>query len=395
TVTVTVSSDAELISNLSVASGKAYELDSSLAVGDLVYIDRSYEYTDVGSLGGEEYIRTANGDKNATDTEFLSFDVNQDVTVHLLYDNRASGLPSGFTGWTDTGEVLANTDAGDQRVWTKAFAAGTVVLPGNKAGGDTGAGSMYSVAVVPDGGTVNQAPTASDDSAGTTEGTAVTIDVLANDSDPDAGDTLTVDSVTQGANGSVTNNGSDVTYTPDAGFTGTDTFDYTAADGNGGFDTATVTVTVEATGTVQWTESFDGLADGTQNDSGETGWTTDTSNLGSNASFEVMDGQFQASDTDGVGVWQSEAIDIASAGSVSVSVDVDGAGTLDAGQDWLRVSIRVDGGSLQEIGYFDGGLTAQTITADGISGSSLEVVIEAANTGSDEFYYWDNVSVSS
>jgi len=33
-------------------------------------------------------------------------------------------------------------------------------------------------------------------------------------------------------------------YTPDAGFTGTDTFVYTASDGNGGTAIATVTITV-------------------------------------------------------------------------------------------------------------------------------------------------------
>ena len=67
--------------------------------------------------------------------------------------------------------------------------------------------------------------------------------MLANDTDPD-GDTLTVASVTQPANGSVLNNGSNVTYTPDGNFHDTDTFTYTASDGNGGTDTATVTVTV-------------------------------------------------------------------------------------------------------------------------------------------------------
>jgi hypothetical protein len=239
----------------------------------------------------------------------------------------------------------------------------------------------------------NQAPTAVDDNASTNEGTPVTIDVLGNDSDPDAGDTLTVDSVTQGAHGSVTNNGSDVTYTPDAGFTGDDTFEYTVADGNGGYHTATVTVTV-STGTVQWAEGFDGLPDGTQSDSGATAWTTDTGNLGPNASFEVNGGQFQAGDTDGVGVWQTEAIDISSAGSVSVSLDVSGEGSLDVANDWLRVSIRVDGGALQEIGYFAGAVDAETVSADGISGSALEIVIEAKNTGDDESYYWDNVSVT-
>jgi len=89
----------------------------------------------------------------------------------------------------------------------------------------------------------NNPPVAVDDSDTTPENTPVTIDVLNNDSDID-GDILTVDSVTQGANGSVTNNGGDVTYTPDPGFSGTDSFTYTISDGNGGSDTATVTVTV-------------------------------------------------------------------------------------------------------------------------------------------------------
>lgn len=92
---------------------------------------------------------------------------------------------------------------------------------------------------------VNDPPVANDDSGATVEDTPVTIDVLANDTDVD-GDALVVDSVTQGANGSVTNNGLDVTYSPNPGFAGTDTFTYVASDGNGGTDTATVTVTVDA-----------------------------------------------------------------------------------------------------------------------------------------------------
>ena len=92
----------------------------------------------------------------------------------------------------------------------------------------------------------NTPPTAVDDpSAATTQDTPVVIDVLANDTDPDP-DTLTVSSVTQGTNGSVVNNTSDVTYAPNALWTGVDTFTYEASDGNGGFDTATVTVTVSA-----------------------------------------------------------------------------------------------------------------------------------------------------
>ena len=61
---------------------------------------------------------------------------------------------------------------------------------------------------------------------------------------PGRGETLTVTAVTQGTNGTVTFTGSDVTYTPDADFFGTDSFTYTISDGNGGTDTATVNVTV-------------------------------------------------------------------------------------------------------------------------------------------------------
>ncbi|MCI0731835.1 MAG: tandem-95 repeat protein, partial [Chloroflexi bacterium] len=90
---------------------------------------------------------------------------------------------------------------------------------------------------------LNTAPIAVDDSATTAEDMAATIDVLANDTDGD-GDPLTIESVTQPANGSVLNNGDDVTYTPNANFYGTDSFTYTINDGNGETATATVTVTV-------------------------------------------------------------------------------------------------------------------------------------------------------
>jgi CSLREA domain-containing protein len=91
---------------------------------------------------------------------------------------------------------------------------------------------------------VNDAPNAADDSATVAEDSgATTIDVLDNDTDAD-GDGLVVSSVTDPANGTAVDNDSDVSYTPAPNFCGTDTFDYTVSDGNGGIDTATVTVTV-------------------------------------------------------------------------------------------------------------------------------------------------------
>lgn len=91
----------------------------------------------------------------------------------------------------------------------------------------------------------NISPTANDDSASTDQDNAVSIAVLANDTDPE-GDTLSVVSVGSGLNGSTSTDGSTVTYTPDGGFSGTDSFSYTTGDGFGGNDSALVTITVIA-----------------------------------------------------------------------------------------------------------------------------------------------------
>ncbi|MBS3926893.1 MAG: tandem-95 repeat protein [Nitrosarchaeum sp.] len=89
---------------------------------------------------------------------------------------------------------------------------------------------------------VNDAPIAQNNTATTPENTAIIISVLNNDSDVD-GDSLTVSSVTQGANGTVSTNGTITTYTPQPNFHGVDSFTYTVSDGLL-TDTATVTVTV-------------------------------------------------------------------------------------------------------------------------------------------------------
>jgi len=90
---------------------------------------------------------------------------------------------------------------------------------------------------------INQNPVAAADAISTTENVAGTVDVLANDSDPDT-DTLTVASFTQGAHGTVAFSGGVATYTPTTGFIGADSFTYTLGDGHGGSATGTVSVTV-------------------------------------------------------------------------------------------------------------------------------------------------------
>jgi VCBS repeat-containing protein len=111
--------------------------------------------------------------------------------------------------------------------------------------------------------TVNAPPTAVADSNATDQNTLASGNVLTNDTDPDAGDTLTVSAV----NGSAANVGTQITlasgalltvnangtysYDPNGSFaslpqgqSATDSFTYTISDGHGGTSSATVTITV-------------------------------------------------------------------------------------------------------------------------------------------------------
>lgn len=95
--------------------------------------------------------------------------------------------------------------------------------------------------------TTNKAPDTVADSTTTTQGTAVTVNVLANDSDVN-GDTLTVTAVSKPQFGNATTNGQSVTYTPNAGFAGEDSFSYFVSDGKGNSAAGSVTITVNGPG---------------------------------------------------------------------------------------------------------------------------------------------------
>ncbi len=113
------------------------------------------------------------------------------------------------------------------------------------ADGDTSTSTLtitVSNTVIPN---PNHPPVAGDDRTATNLNTPVDIAVLPNDSDPD-GDPLTVTDFTQPGNGTVKlNPDGTFTYTPNPGFTGTDTFFYIIDDGRAGQDTGVVTVTVK------------------------------------------------------------------------------------------------------------------------------------------------------
>ncbi|MBK8678093.1 MAG: tandem-95 repeat protein [Sphingobacteriales bacterium] len=89
----------------------------------------------------------------------------------------------------------------------------------------------------------NIAPDAKNDAL-ESDGSQVCKNVLSNDSDAD-GDVLSISMYGQGSNGVVIKAGSQLCYTPNAGFEGSDSFTYTVCDDCGLCDQATVTVTVD------------------------------------------------------------------------------------------------------------------------------------------------------
>ncbi|TFH28647.1 MAG: hypothetical protein E4G97_08595, partial [Deltaproteobacteria bacterium] len=124
--------------------------------------------------------------------------------------------------------------------------SGTVSI--KAANGSTVSTCADAVRFVNVGGGVNAPPTAVNDFAVTTEGSPVTVNVISNDTDDGGIDASTVAVAGAPVSGTALPNGNGtVTYTPNVGYTGSDTFTYTVADTQGAVSNlATVTITVNA-----------------------------------------------------------------------------------------------------------------------------------------------------
>lgn len=113
---------------------------------------------------------------------------------------------------------------------------------------------------------VNDPPVAEDDAFETDYMTAITMDLLDNDTDTD-GDALSInnfDNLLADEGTLALDEEGNMVFTPAEGFEGTVTFDYTVFDGVNGYDTATVTIDVAPEVTVDYyiqTVSGDGTLD--------------------------------------------------------------------------------------------------------------------------------------
>ncbi|MEO1075533.1 MAG: PQQ-dependent sugar dehydrogenase [Bacteroidota bacterium] len=172
----------------------------------------------------------------------------------------------------------------------------------------------------------------------------------------------------------------------------------------GTFEQVAVTGTTQVSGDLPWVETF-GQANGTTRDDGDTAWTAalEGGDVSATGRIEVSGGRLLISDPDqtnggaeGVGVWRSEVIDITGYASVDLSALIDGDGGLDP-EDYLVLAYRLDGGPettwARRTNEFRDS-PAETVTLDGLSGETLQLVIRGYNTVTSEFYYVDDVEVT-
>jgi len=155
--------------------------------------------------------------------------------------------------------------------------------------------------------------------------------------------------------------------------------------------------------TGDWTEDFsDGLADGDASDTGDTAWSIDTSSANGAGSsgfiFAVQSGEFFAQKTQGEAIWISETIDVSGASSASISLDVRSERILEAA-DTLEAAYRLDGGGEVTIAtgsdnFADAGTTWTASGIDVSAASTIEVLVKANVSYTDEAFAWDNVTVS-
>jgi uncharacterized repeat protein (TIGR02543 family) len=137
-----------------------------------------------------------------------------------------------------------------------------------------------------------------------------------------------------------------------------------------------------------WLVNFE-LPNGTTSQGPPTTWAATRGGL-----FRVAGNRLEVNGSGGEGVFTSGVINIGGA-SVNVSLDVLGGGGLDSG-DYVRFYTKINGGTETLVTQVSGAQTSlATWTSNGITGSTLQIVIRTSVSAADEFYYLDNLSVGS
>ena len=227
----------------------------------VVNANGTYTYTpNAGFTGADTFTYTISDGNGGVDTATVTITVGPNTAPDAVNDAFTTNEDTAVSGQVLTNDsdpdgdpltVTSNTNPSNGSVVMNANGTFTYTPNANFNGSDSftytisdGNGGSDTATVFITVNPVNDAPDAVNDSFTTVEDTAVSGQVLTNDSDPD-GDPLTVIGNTNPSNGTVVMNANGTfTYTPGANFNGSDSFDYTISDGNGGTDTATVFINV-------------------------------------------------------------------------------------------------------------------------------------------------------
>ena len=205
-----------------------------------------------GSVGSSFSVTVTNGGPSDADNVVVSDAVDSRLTVTGVSSDVGNCVGGGAPATVSC--EIGTLSPGQTAEVVVEFDLGATAAPGDVIENVAEVASDETAASIPSNASsltvsdrVPLPPTANDDVATTEAGTAVTVVVLANDSDPE-GDALSVASVTVFGKGSVVINGSGtVTYLPASGFVGQDSFTYLACESDRPeplCDTATVVVTV-------------------------------------------------------------------------------------------------------------------------------------------------------
>jgi len=128
---VVVDEPRPTVTNIQVANGRTYQL-STVALGEEQYVDREYVFTQIAPLGGYQFIKAFNNDKNVVSNAFLSFTIDRAAVIYVAHDDRITTKPSFLSGFTNTGFDIQNSDDHHPlSVYQKVFPAGVVTLGGN------------------------------------------------------------------------------------------------------------------------------------------------------------------------------------------------------------------------------------------------------------------------
>lgn len=190
---------------------------------------------------------------------------------------------------------------------------------------------------------------------------------------------------------------------------------------------------------VLYSEDFESYSSGTGiNGSGNSGdypasvtkWTLNDVNgtLASSDYVETRSGELEINDTNGPIEFDTQSINISGYSNISFSIDLTGTGELEYNpslhssddtnsvNDYMDVSYSIDGGAFITITDFNGNGTTHhtlipyyisggagsapffpddTVTQTGLSGSSLVIRIRFQNWSGNEFFYIDNIIVTS